>query len=105
MSLLMDALRKAEEEKRKAAERQEQDVRATGADSGPGVLKQESLGEELKLEPLVEQTQAAATPEARKHPLPKRVIWTSSWRPPRARQRRLPMSRIPGPPNARHIPP
>ncbi len=63
MSLLMDALRKAEEEKRKAAERQEQDVRATGADSGPGVLKQELLAEELKLEPLVAQTQAAATPE------------------------------------------
>ncbi len=63
MSLLMDALRKAEEEKRKAAERQEQDVRATGADSGPGVLKEELLAEELKLEPLVGQTQAAATPE------------------------------------------
>ncbi len=64
MSLLMDALRKAEEEKRKAAERQEQDVRATGADGEPGVLKEGLLDEELKLEPLAEQTQAAATAES-----------------------------------------
>ncbi len=64
MSLLMDALRKAEEEKRKAAERQEQEVLAPEADSQPGVLKEELLGEELKLEPLVAQTQTAATPES-----------------------------------------
>ncbi|MGH8610785.1 MAG: tetratricopeptide repeat protein [Gammaproteobacteria bacterium] len=64
MSLLMDALRKAEEEKRKAAERQEQGVRATSADSEPAVLKEALLSEELKLEPLVEQTQAVATPES-----------------------------------------
>ena len=67
MSLLMDALRKAEEEKRKAAERQEQEVLAPEADSQPGV-KEALLDEELKLEPLVEQTQAAATFESTHSP-------------------------------------
>ncbi|MGH6635754.1 MAG: tetratricopeptide repeat protein [Gammaproteobacteria bacterium] len=62
----MDALRKAEEEKRKAAERQEQGVLAPEAHSQPGALKENSRGEELKLEPLAEQ--ATATPESRQPP-------------------------------------
>ncbi|MGH8604233.1 MAG: hypothetical protein ACREXR_16105, partial [Gammaproteobacteria bacterium] len=55
MSLLMDALRKAEEEKRKAAERQEQGVLAAGGDGEPGASQEDLPGEGLKLEPLGKQ--------------------------------------------------
>ncbi len=58
----MDALRKAEEEKRKTAERQQQEVLAPGADSAPRALREDLPGENLTLEPLAEQT--AATPQS-----------------------------------------